>query len=448
MTTSPRTADPAAGFDHLLPPSTAETCQNASPDALFDDITPELPGAGPHDLLIYLHVPFCPSKCHFCDFVADLEVSDLRSGPSVRARYVDAIRRQIEYYAPRLQSLGYQAKRIYWGGGTPSQLTAGELEQICDMVAAGFDLTHLEENSFEANPESLTEEKVRRLRERGVDRISIGVQSFNDDELQRAGRAHSADQAIAAAQAIQAGGIDNFNIDLIAGLPEQSTADLQRSLRICLDQSPKHVTVYNYRPDRRTVMGKQIKRGDRANLHLRHVLDSFELSRQTLTDAGYHEYALGYFAKDDKRFLGESYYFELRGDYVGFGSGAASILGHHSVVNSHRTFHRYREDPLTIETYVRFTPARFEMLTRELRLALLMWNGIDYARFERLFGFPFSVLREQPVVRNYLEYFESCGAQFVDDGHRLRVTEDSRLQAHLRSYEASRLYMAGASIPE
>lgn len=432
-------------FSHLLPPGPVPTVHEASPDEVFARVAPELPGQGPHDLLIYLHVPFCPSKCHFCDFVADLDTSDLRSGPDVRSRYVDAIRRQITNFAPRLADLGYRPKRIYWGGGTPSQLRAEELVAICGTVAENFDLSHLEEHSFEANPDSLDEDKVTRLRAAGVDRVSIGVQSFNDDELHRAGRAHSAQDAIDAAHAIRRGGIDNFNIDLIAGLTGQTDDDLKRSLDTCIELEPMHVTLYNYRPDRRTVMGRQIKRGDRPTLYVSNMMHAFEVSRARLNAAGYREYALGYFARENKRFLGESYYFDLSGDYIGFGSGSVSILGHHVLSNTHKTFHRFRDDPLTVESYARYTPERFELLSREVRLALLMWNGIDFARFERLFGFTFDQLRALPAVQRYLEYFEDCGADFVEDERGLRVTDETKLGAHLRSYQSSRLYMTGAA---
>lgn len=432
-------------FSHLLPPGPTSTVRDASPDEVFAAVAPELPGQGPHDLLIYLHVPFCPSKCHFCDFVADLDTADLRSGPDVRSRYVDAIRRQIVDFAPRLNELGYRPKRIYWGGGTPSQLRAEELVTICETVAESFDLSHLEEHSFEANPDSLDEDKVSRLRAAGVDRVSIGVQSFVDEELARAGRAHTAQVAIDSARAIRRAGIDNYNIDLIAGLPGQTDDNLKFSLDTCIGLEPMHVTLYNYRPDRRTVMGRQIKRGDRPSLYVSNMMRAFEVSRERLNEAGYREYALGYFARQDKRFLGESYYFDLSGDYIGFGSGSVSILGHHVISNTHKTFHRFRDDPLTLESYGRYTPDRFELLTREIRLALLMWNGINFARFERLFGFSFAELRALPTVQRYLEYFEDCGAEFVEDEHGLRVSEATQLGAHLLSYQSSRLYMTGAA---
>src|SRR5882672_5737328 len=112
--------------------------------------------AGPRDLMLYLHIPFCSSKCHFCDFVADLEVPDLLSGAQIRGRYVDALCRQISGYAPRVAELGYRVRLVYWGGGTPSRLTPDELGRITDTLAASFDLGGVLEHSFESSPETLS----------------------------------------------------------------------------------------------------------------------------------------------------------------------------------------------------------------------------------------------------------------------------------------------------
>lgn len=430
----------------------AQALRGISPDSLFEILGDELKDApGPRDLLIYLHVPFCSSKCHFCDFVADLDVPDLLSGSSIRGDYVSALCRQISSYGPRLHDLGYRPRLVYWGGGTPSRLAPEELERVISTLAESFDLSGVQEHSFESSPETLTEEKVARLRGAGVDRVSIGVQSFVEQELRRAGRAHSAVQAIEAAQAVRSGGIENFNLDLIACMPGQSLADLRLSLETCASLQPAHVTVYIYRADPRTVMAKQIGRGDRHSVRLAHMLESFQLCQRVLTEAGYTEYVLGHFARDkESRFLGESYYFDLAGDlidagdFIGFGSGAGSTLGHYSLSNSHRTFHRYREDPLTIECCERYSPQNIGIISRELRLAMLTWNGIDRQRFERLFGYPLTALGDQPLFGDYLSYFRLCGAQIVEDDRGLRVTEATKLRAHLRSYVATTGYVRGA----
>src|SRR6266700_79937 len=127
----------------------AQALRDIPPDSLFEMVGAELRGPGPRDLLIYLHIPFCSSKCHFCDFVADLDVPDLLSGSGVRGRYVSALCRQISDYGPRLSDLGYRPRLVYWGGGTPSRLEPAELERIISTLAESFDLGGVEEHSFE-----------------------------------------------------------------------------------------------------------------------------------------------------------------------------------------------------------------------------------------------------------------------------------------------------------
>ncbi|MGH8940411.1 MAG: radical SAM protein, partial [Actinomycetes bacterium] len=288
-------------------------------------------------------------------------------------------------------------------------------------------------------------EKVQALRRGGVDRISTGVQSFVEAELRRAGRAHSAEQVFAAADAVRRGGIRNFNIDLIAAFPGQTLADLDYSLRQCVALDPTHVTVYPYRADPRTIMARQIGRGSQPALGLTDLVESLDLCRTSLAAAGYTEYAVGHFARDGYRFRGESYYFDLGGDlaghFIGFGSGAGSSLGHYAVSNSHRTFNRYRDDPLTVECCERYSPYNIGIIGKTLRLALLNWSGINYRRFEDIFGFPFAVLRNDPVFQHYLTYFQTLGADIVEDEHGMRVTEETRVGAHLQSYINSPEYI-------
>jgi oxygen-independent coproporphyrinogen-3 oxidase len=427
----------------------AEARRDIGPDEFMPLVAAERGGSGRHDLMLYVHIPFCSSKCHFCDFVADLAVPDVISGAAVRAGYVSALCAQIAAYAPRLAEIGYRPRLIYWGGGTPSRLAADELAMVITALTNAFDVDDVLEHSVESSPETLTEEKVRVLRRGGVDRISIGVQSFVEEELRRAGRAHSADEAAEAARAVRRGGIDNLNIDLIAGFPGQTQADTHHSLERCISLDPTHVTVYAYRADRRTVMARQIGRGDRPALELNHLVDAVELSRSALSAAGYTEYALGYFARDGHRFRGESYYFDLGapagvlppGDFVGFGSGAGSSLGHHALANSYATFRRYRDDPLTMESCERYSPENLNLIGRTLRLALLNWSGVDYDRFEALYGFPFAALREQSMFQGYLRYFNLLGAEIIEDAHGIRLSETSKLRAHLRSYILSAEYI-------
>jgi putative oxygen-independent coproporphyrinogen III oxidase len=408
--------------------------RDIGPDALFARLGAELRDGGQRDIMVYVHVPFCSSKCHFCDFVADVDVPDLVAAGDRRRRYVDALCRQISDYAPRLAALGYRVKLVYWGGGTPSRLSADELGRITATLSSGLDLSGVVEHSFESSPETLTAEKVAQLRDGGVNRVSIGVQSFVDAELRRAGRSHSADQALTAARAVRNGGIENFNLDLIAAMPGQSAADLEFSLQTCLSLNPAHVTIYPYRADARTVMSRQVARGDRPPQEFAHMYESLERARRALVAAGYHEYAIGHFARTlDHRFRGESHYFDLGGDYIGFGAGASSKIAHHALYNPHGVLRRYEEDPLPVFSCSRFTPEDSSTMASALRLAMLAWHGIGRQRFERLAGYPLAALRDQPSFRDYLDYYQSCGGQYIEDDEGIRLTPATQRHTYVRS---------------
>jgi oxygen-independent coproporphyrinogen-3 oxidase len=395
----------------------------------------ELAGEGDRELLIYVHVPFCSYKCAFCDWVADIPGGQLTGGPGLRERYVEAVCKQIRYLGPQLIDLGYVPKFIYWGGGTPTRLEADGHARIVDALRTSFDLTAVQEHTMEASPETLTPEKLQMLKSLGVMRLSMGVQSFNPDELRRAGRGHSPEQAMAAVDMIRQAGIEQFNIDLIAALPEQTLESLEYSLKTAAELQPTHITVYIFRPTTTTAMAKQIHRGFRSVADVDHVGRSYRLVKETLEAAGYEEYTMGYFATSrEYRCRGEEYYFNLRGDWIGFGSGAVSILGHHRLRNFHVNLHRYMDDPLLFESCRDLRDHKPECAMYALRQAMLTEAGIRYDNFQRFFGHPFSEVRKDPPIQRMIDYYESCGAEFRETDCSFFITPESRSRTYIAAW--------------
>jgi oxygen-independent coproporphyrinogen-3 oxidase len=395
----------------------------------------ELAGERNRDLLIYVHVPFCSYKCAFCDWVADIPAGQLTSGPSTRERYVEAVCRQIRDVGPRLTVLGYVPKFIYWGGGTPSRLDSEGHTRIVEAMQASFDLSTVQEHTMEVSPETLTPEKLRVLKSLGVMRLSMGVQSFNADELRRAGRGHAPSQAIEAARMVREAGIAQLNLDLIAALPEQTLEALEHSLKSAVAQEPAHITVYIYRPTTTTSMAKLI-RGNRRSLgDVEHVDRSYRLVKETLEAAGYEEYTMGYFARSrDYRCRGEEYYFNLQGDWIGFGSGAVSILGHHRLRNFHVNLERYIADPLTFESCRDLRDHKQECAMYALRQIMQTESGIRYDSFSRFFGHSFGEVRRDPSVEKLIEYYQSCGAVFQETGDSFFITPESRSKTYITAW--------------
>lgn len=425
-------------------PGIKSTTQPISGMKMLDQIHQTLEGVTDKDLLIYIHVPFCNSKCVFCDWVADIPVADLKAASTLGDKYVKAICAQIRSYGPKLSAIGYTPKYIYWGGGTPSRLEPEQILEIVSTLRETFDLSSLIQHAMETSPESLTIPKLEAIRAAGVERLSMGVQSFDNAELRRSARAHSAEQAVEAVGMIREVGIEDFNLDLIAALPGQTMETLEYSIRRTIELAPPHVSLYVYRPDPRTVMAKQSVGGHREIVNLQKMRSTYERAKQMLTEAGNEEYATFYFAREPKfRFRGEMYYFELRGDYVGFGSGAYSILGHRFLKNV-SDLHCYMENPLDFEYCEVFSPHRPEtQLSILLSEAVLTQPGINYKNFERLTGFNFSEIRRHPYFEVLMQYYKDCGGEFRETNESLSVTPESRSKAHITHlagiYEAGRL---------
>ena len=190
-------------------------------------------GPPPSDLGLYVHIPFCSSICSYCNFNRGLY------DPDLKIRYVAALLREIGG-APA----GVRADTIFFGGGTPSLLEPGEVGAIIRAVEGRLDLAAGAEVTLETNPETIDRAKLERFREAGVNRLSFGVQSFQDDELKRLGRIHSADRARAAVREARAAGFDNVSLDLMMWLPGQSVSTWLSNVDALIAAAPDHASLY------------------------------------------------------------------------------------------------------------------------------------------------------------------------------------------------------------
>lgn len=429
---------------NLMIPGIKSIAQPHAGMQLLDVIEQTLKGVENKDLLIYLHVPFCNSKCVFCDWVADIPVSQLTAVSSFGNQYVQALCAQIRAYGPKLAAIGYTPKYIYWGGGTPSRLEPRHIRAVVETLHESFDLSTLIQHAMETSPDTLTLRKLETIRDCGIARVSMGVQSFDNAELRRSARSHTAEQVVEAVGLIRQAGIEDFNLDLIAALPGQSMETLEYSIRKTIELDPPHVSLYVYRPDPRTVMAKQSNDGHRELVHLEKMMNAYARAKEMLLAAGYEEYATFYFAKEKRfYFRGEMYYFELQGDYVGFGSGAYSILGHRFLKNA-SDLHSYLNNPLDFEYCETFSARRPDkQLSILLSEAVLTQAGINYKNFERLTGFSFAEIRPHPYFQVLMQYYIDCGGEFRETSESLSVTPESRSRAHITHlggiYEAGRL---------
>ncbi|MFY1632230.1 coproporphyrinogen-III oxidase family protein [Solwaraspora sp. WMMB335] len=374
-------------------------------------------------LELYVNVPFCATKCHFCDWVADVPTRRLRTDGAGRRPYLDALCDQIRFYGAVLTRLGYRPHVMYWGGGTPTRLAPDEMRRIHQALDDSFDLSELVQWSMETTPNDLTDEKLTAMRDLGVDRVSVGVQSLDPRQLRRAGRGHDPAQAIAAVDALRRAGIDNFNIDLVSSFPtDTDPADLARTLEAVLALDPPHVSVYPYRATPRTVMAMQLDRNILRAWDRDSMIGSYELAMGMLTDAGYHEYCHGYWVRHARHEdIDGNYKYDLAGDKIGFGSGTESILGHHLLLNGNADHAGYLAAPREFAHVERFSLAHPQRLTALVGGALMTREGIDHERFHALTGLAFADLRCTPHFAAWLALLAECGGRFVEDDRGFRM---------------------------
>lgn len=366
-------------------------------------------------LAVYVHIPFCSSKCHFCDWVTDIQVGRLRSAAGGRSPYIAALCDQIRFYGPQLTRLGYRPVVMYWGGGTPTRLAPDEMRAIKAALDDSFDLSGLVQWSMETTPNDLDPDKLAAMREMGVDRVSVGLQSLNPYQLRKAGRAHSREQALAAVPMLRQAGITNFNVDLISSFPGEDQGSFLRTVEEVLGLDPPHISVYPYRATPKTVMAMQLDR-EFLQAHQQHdMVATYEMAMEALGRAGYHEYCHGYWVRDAAHEDRDgNYKYDLAGDKIGFGSGAESIIGHHLLWNENTRYAAYLSDPRTFSLAHRFTLDEPERLTAPVGGALMTRQGVDFARFHRLTGLSFAELRATGYFTRWFQVLEECGARFLE----------------------------------
>jgi len=327
---------------------------------------------------LYVQVPFCQTKCTYCNFHTGVVPRD-RYQP-----YADAVCREIE---AATRDLRFAADTIYFGGGTPSLLDAASLEKILGTLRARFSIAD-PEVTLEADPETISREKSAAWLAAGFNRISLGVQSFADPELKASGRMHRGADIFSAATSLRAAGFDNVSMDLIAGLPHQTPESWEDSVGQLLALRPEHVSIYMLEIDEGSRLGRESLAGG-AHYGAKDVppddaiADFYELACTRLASAGYEHYEISNWALPGRRSRHNLKYWQ-RAPYLGVGAGAHSFDGATRWANVHDSagyvaavergdFPREQIEAVTSE----------QALDEELFLGLRQLEGIDLARIER-----------------------------------------------------------------
>jgi oxygen-independent coproporphyrinogen-3 oxidase len=355
---------------------------------------------------LYLSVPFCRTKCSYCNFASDV------FSKAVFQRYVDRVCGEIEGATVTADAMGGRFERtvdsVYLGGGTPTVLASAELERLFAAVRQSFDVAADAEITVECAPGTLSAEMIGTLLRCGVNRVSLGVQSFVDQEAAAVGRLHKQTTVLEDIARLRTAGISNINVDLIAGLPHQNTESWEISVSELIASGAPHASVYMLEVDQDSRLGRELIAGG-TKYHAHFVPDEeltadlYEMACERLNTAGIRQYEISNFARAGWESRHNLKYW-ARQPYLGFGVDAHSMLKSSTGENEAVRF----STADVLEEYVagravkRTSVSRQEALEEAFFLGLRLTRGVDLGRLQAEFGED-AVRRYRPVMAEMVE---------------------------------------------
>ena len=333
---------------------------------------------------LYIHVPFCRSKCPYCDFYSVASASRIPD-------WLEALREEIRHYSKRFR--GFDT--LYLGGGTPSMLDSSVLSTVLDALLGSFVFATDPEITLEANPGDLDEGKIADLRSLGIHRISLGIQSFEDAVLAFLGRRHTSKDARDAFHRLRNTGFENIGIDLIYGIPGQSLSGWIDTLKPAVALQPDHISCYQLTIDKGSVFSRLKEKGRIAPVGEDAELDFFMTTSEFLEDNGYLHYEISNFARSERRFSRHNVKYWRHAPYLGLGPSA----------HSHENSSRWR-NVRSVAKYCRLLEARTPPIEEreDLDAWQLKLEAISLG-LRTIFGFESDlVARDSPQHERLLEY--------------------------------------------
>ncbi len=357
---------------------------------------------------VYVHIPFCVKKCGYCDFNAYSGYRD-----ATKIKYVDALCSEIEARAEPHTVV----PTIFFGGGTPTTLSASDLSRILQTVRHSFAVDPDAEISIEANPSDATLPYLTELRQSGFSRISFGVQTFNDRLLKSIDRVHSAEDARTAVSLAKAAGFENLSIDLMFGLPRQTLADWDRSLDAAFALEVPHLSMYGLIVEEGTVFWARRERGKLPLPSEKIEAAMFGRAIERTVPAGYRRYEVSNYARPGFESRHNQIYWRNE-DYFGFGAGAASYHNGVRSMNERlpgRFADRINADGTATVEQERLAPA--DAMGETMMVGLRMASGIDLNSFAHRFG-----IRAEDCFAVQIAELTTAGMLEQNQSH-LRLTE-------------------------
>ncbi len=347
---------------------------------------------------IYIHIPFCKQACHYCDFHFSVSLNNKEDFLKALAKEIYLQRNYFSNFQPPNSNL----QTIYFGGGTPSLLSGDEIKKILNEIAKHHEFGKNMEITLEANPDDLTKEKLKALKQAGINRLSIGIQSFSDDDLKFMNRAHTSIQAHESAKAARDEGFSNITIDFIYGTPTLSNEQWLQNLETAFGLNVPHLSCYGLTVEPKTALAQFIKKGKVPAVEEAKSAEQFELLMQAAMDHGFEQYEISNFAKD-KMYSQHNTNYWRNEKYLGLGPSAHSYNGvsrQWNISNNVEYIKSMDENKV---------PSEIEELTTTQR-----YNEYILTSLRTMWGSNMELIREN-FGENFASHFSKSVTQFIDN---------------------------------
>ncbi len=383
------------------------------------------------ELEIYIHIPFCVRKCAYCDFLSG------SAAPEEQKAYVQALIKEIR--AAACYRSRYEVTTIFFGGGTPSLLAGEQLDEIMRTIKESFPIREDAEITMEMNPGTANREKLKAYRQAGINRLSIGLQSANNQELKILGRIHTFETFLETYQMAREEGFDNINVDLMSALPGQTETSYEETVQKVLTLAPEHISSYSLIIEEGTPFFEWYGKGETGNMPELPDEDTercmYRRTKELLEEAGYYRYEVSNYALPGKECRHNIGYWE-RKDYLGFGIGAASLLEENrfSNVRDRSVYVQALEQYEGEEVFAAIRTEK-EVLSKEdqmsetMILGLRMMKGIAKDEFHKRFGKAMDEVYGD-VLKKYIDW------------NLLELTQDNRVRFTEQGISVSNIVLA------
>ncbi|GEN31050.1 oxygen-independent coproporphyrinogen-3 oxidase [Cerasibacillus quisquiliarum] len=360
----------------------------------------------------YIHIPFCHHICHYCDF------TKIFYNESMANDYIEALGKEMSICLPEVKS---KIRTIFIGGGTPTALNLAQLEKLLQLIHQYFDVASCEEFTIEANPGDFTEEKIRLLKHFGVNRVSLGVQVFDNQLLKAIGRAHQVQDVYRSINDLTKNEFKNISIDLIYALPHQTVANFEATVKEALSFQLPHYSAYSLQVEPQTIFYNRYQKGDLHRPEQEEEVKMYNILRKNMAHQGLKQYEISNFAKPSYESKHNLTYWNNE-YYYGFGAGASSYLPGKRMMNIRaipaymKQANKHNLPVMKVDTI-----GLKERLEEEFFLGLRKRSGINKRQFNEKFGFPYDRIYKKQVKelirKNWL----------VEDCDSIRLTEEGLL---------------------